>query len=645
MKLFETKVFFTESSAEKVDYITTSFFNIIKKRASENVVIITRNKNLETNLKNRLIQESGNLPLKLNIFSFKSFISKIISENWSYLYNYPPKLLGFYDTNLYLKEFIINKHPLFEQEIKDKAFIIKLFERYQRLSDNNIEFLNDKNSKKYDAFLKSFSDFLLNREIPLLDYSLQLKSVLELLKNKEFFSKFSLEYKYWIVDGIEEATYAEQLFYEKFNTLVQGFTYVSNPYGGVREFLGANPTYLDTLKDNFKTEYSKKLETPFSTVGNKLFNIINTEEFYSLAETTYDENFFEYHNLKSYSEMLEKVDFLIKQIKTMDNNSEIVVISNSIDDLLESELLLIAEKNSYSFESIRGTEVFIKKSSIRAITTILRIIFDEEINEFESFPNLKPLDFSQLLFFVAHIDNFKLAELRKKLRNNTELWKTFISKNSNNPYVRHSHDNDPKHNLSNINDAINYGIEKKGLLNKKENYLELITYIWNKIFEDDKKLIGSQDLTKLLKACGSYIEVAQTFFKGQNFIHFLKEIVSGDFSNSPDLCLEKKTSNIKLITLQKLSESNYESNYQIWIDITSEKWLKKDSHEIFNPYSFSLQVRGENTTDYESLINMEFSRKVKIAFNLCQKKLFMTSSLYNVMGQRNDYDLFKSFFG
>lgn len=633
MKLLEPKLFLTESSLERIDYITSSFYNISKSNPLENIIIITRNKNLESKIKNQILQKNSNINVKLNIFSFRSFISKIISENWSYIYNYIPKLLGFYDTNLYLKEFINSKKPLFEQEIKDKSFIIKLFERYQRLSDNNIKSLNDKNSEKYDLFLQSFSNFLLDREIPLLDYSLQLDSVMRLLDNNEFFEKFISQYKYWIVDGIEDATYSEQVFYEKFNTLVHDFIYVSNPYGGVREFLGSNPTYLDTLKAKFKIEDPKLKETPFSVVGNNIFNIINTEEFYSLEKNLFDEKSFEYYDFKSYSEMLEKVSFLVKKINLLDSNSEILVISNSIDDLLESEIALISEENNYSFESISGTEIFIKKESIRSLVTILRIIFAEEINSIDTFPSLKSLDFSQLFFEIAKIDNFKLAELRKKFKSNIDAWTHFISNNSNNSKYKL---------LNTINEVINYGIEKKGLLNTKDDYMNLIKYIWDKLFSDSTLLL--KDRNKLLKACGSYIEVSQTFFKEHIFIHFLKEIVSGDFSNSPDLDLEKKSSNIKLMTLQKLAESNYESDYQIWIDVTSEKWIKKDSHEIFNPYAFSLQVRSKNNADYELLINKEFSKKIRIAFNLCQKKIFLTSSLYNVMGQRNDYDLFKSFF-
>lgn len=633
MKLLEPKLFLTESISERINYISSTFYDISKNNSIENIIIITRNKNVETKIRKSILQKENTLALRLSLFSFKSFISKIISENWAYIYNYPPKLLGFYDTNLYLKEFINSKKPLFEQEIKDKTFIIKLFERYQRLSDNNLETLKDKNSEKYDTFLKSFSDFLLNREIPLLDYSLQLKSVIKLLNNKEFFNKFILEYKYWIVDGIEDATYLEQLFYEKFNTLVSSFIYVSNPFGGIREFLGANPTYLYTLKGKFKTEYLKTEETSFSLVGNKIFNIINTEEFCSLEETYFAQTYFEYYDFKSYSEMLAKISFLVKKINLLDPNSEILVISNSIDDLLESEIALISEENNYSFELIRGTEIFIKKESIRAFITIMRIIFVEEINSIDTFPPLKSLDFSQLLFEIAKIDNFKLSELRKKFKNKVENWTHFITNNSNSSKYKL---------LNNINEVINYGIEKKGLLNTKTDYIDFIKYIWSKLFSDTDIL--SKDRNKLLKACDSYIDVSQTFFKDNIFIHFIKEIVSGDFSNSPDLDLEKKSSNIKLMTLQKLAESNYESDYQIWVDVTSEKWTKKDSHEIFNPYAFSLQVKGKSNVDYESLINKEFSKKIRIAFNLAQKKIFLTSSLYNVMGQRNDYDLFKSFF-
>lgn len=633
MKFSEPKLFLTESSLERISNITSLFSNLIGIASSKNIVIITRNKNIETQIKNSILDNNNALRLKLNVFSFKSFISKIISENWSYIYNYPPKLLGFYDTNLYLKEFIDSKKPLFEQEIKDKTFIIKLFERYQRLSDNKIDTLKDKNSEKYDSFLKSFSEFLLNREIPLLDYSLQLKSVMKLLDNNDFFDKFISEYKYWIVDGIEDATYSEQVFYEKFSLAVAGFNYIANPFGGVREFLGSNPTYLDTLKSKLKVDPSELKPTPFSLVGNSIFGIINTEEFSSLEKTSFDENYFEYYDFKSYSEMLEKVNFLVKKINLLDPNSEILVISNSIDDLLESEISLISEDNNYSFESIIGTEVFIKKESIRAFITIMRIIFAEEIENIDTFPSLKPLDFSQMFFEIAKIDNFKLSQLRKSFKNDVEAWCNFITNNSNNSKYKF---------LNNISEVITYGIEKKGLLNIKSDYIDFIKYVWSKLFSESN--LPSKDLNKLLKACDSYIDVSQTFFKEHIFIHFIKEILSGDFSNSPDIDLEQKNSNIKLITLQKLAESNYESNYQIWIDVTSEKWIKKDSHEIFNPYTFSLQVKGEDTTDYESLINKEFSRKIKIAFNLCQKKIFLTSSLYNVMGQRNDYDLFKSFF-
>ncbi|MFN8670532.1 MAG: hypothetical protein U0457_00425 [Candidatus Sericytochromatia bacterium] len=633
------ELFLTENIKKRLDYISTLFFGVQDKNQA---IIITRNKNIEFQIKESIYGKLDTSIEFFNIDRFRSFVFKIVSNNWFYLYEKQPKFLGFYETLLYLKEFSdLDKEQanLLVGEKIDKNFVTKIFERQQRLADNNIITLNDNKTKKYDDFIKKFSDYLKNREIPLLDYAEQLNVFNSLLENQAFFDKLVKSYKYWIIDGIEEAIPIEQKFYEKLWDNVNTITYLANPYGGLREFLGGNHYYLNNLKYNVSTVIEDNdIETYFYKNGHKLYELINSEE-YNIFENNNDERFFELYDSKEYSEMLDNLELIVKKIKGIDNKAEISIIVNNIDDLLENEVYNIARDELYTFEPIRGAEVISKNQVVKSIINILRIIFDDEIKKVNNIPELKSLDYSQILFTLGNYDNFKLAQLRKNLKNDKNKWLNFIEeeiKKENNDKLRK------------LYYIITNSIENKGLLNNTSDYLELILNIWKKCFWANIDLVSEniKDVNILIKSCKSFIDTSKFFFKEEPIVHFIKDLLTGGLSDSPDVFLEYKEKNIKLITLQKYSESYYRTDYQIWLNVTSEKWIKKETHTVFNPYLFSLMTKGKSLGfDEEEKIRInEFSKKVKVALNLANNKIFFLSSDYDIMGERNDYELFKYFF-
>lgn len=141
------KLVFSEDCKKKVTYISDIFFSL-QDIDKNKILIITRNKTLENSIRNSILSKIDIKTEEINIFRFRAFITKLISENWFFLYKKPPNFLGFYETFLYLKEFVNMNKENFEGEILDKKFITKLFERHQRLADNNINLINDDKTKK-----------------------------------------------------------------------------------------------------------------------------------------------------------------------------------------------------------------------------------------------------------------------------------------------------------------------------------------------------------------------------------------------------------------------------------------------------------------------------------------------------------------
>jgi hypothetical protein len=655
----QSKLYIGEHNSGKTSVLLDFYLNAINNgnSRSANIIVIVRNKTLEHQLKS-LVLEKITKPLEqLNIFRFRSFVNKIVTTYWSYLYKYPPVILGFAGSIAAMKYFLSLNPGLFEDAWQDKALLIKLYEREQRRVENCLSFADlkirteklEQSSLALNAnnFLEAYHQWIIDRERPLFDYSAQLDCFVKLSEINEVMDRIAADYNYaWLIDDIDEAIPAEQRFYEKLWGKSENLVYTGNMYGGVRQFMGSDPDYILDLQKKaievktLEVEKGHKEKSLYS-LGASIYNILvnNSHEFqggHSEKEAS-----FELFSNVSYSRMLEQLKEIFTDLHKKNINPEAVtVVSWNINDQLQLEIESQLKELDFRLDTVKGSQVLTKTPLINVLLTLLRIIFAEEINSDKKIQQLTAFDFSQLLYITGNIDNFYLAKLRAHLKNDASNWLKFIADYSQ---------KDGFKTVKALNDVINFCRERKGKLVYSGDYRDLVIYLWKNLLwnnDDFKEKKGFNELKIFLDMLEKNIETGIYLSAANPIIIFIQQLLSGELSDNPDRAIDLKPGHIKLLTLQRLSEIKHSTPIQIWLDITADRWLKNDNHQLLNPNLLSQRWpldKQWSLIEEEDLIEQKLAKSLRLSLSLCQEKAYFLAADYNVSGELQTYDFIWSF--
>lgn len=649
-------IYLGENNSGKTEALISFFLNALENGVSSSeILFFVRNKSQEHLLRQRIYSETDFPLYQLNIFRYRAFVYRTVNMYWGFLFKEKPEFMGFSETINLLRYFISIKPDFFKDVYYGNSFFIKIYERLQRAADNHLNNqeldLKTINIEKNDFNLQvnkvisEFNNWCIERDKPLLDYSLQLKVFWKLLDIEEIKQAVFSQYPYaWLIDDLDDTIASEQLFFEKAWDFIQNFVYTANPYGGFRNNMGSNPEYLKNLLK--KTDKIINLETKnhgsFHKLGNSVYDTLTSSEININLENL--EKFKEIYSdfAPNYGIMLKKLELILLNLKEDGYKpDDITIICINNNEQLHLEISYQLEKINWSLDTIKNSQVIIRNPVVAAIITLLRIIFHEEIVEYGKISTLSSFDFSQLLYTVGNLDNYYLSKLRILLKDDPKNWYKFIRDySSKEGFVT----------LKTLEEVLTHCRKwKKEILDQKE-YTKMIKYIWKELFwtsESFQKKSVFNEVRIFFDMFKNHLNMSK-YIKSEAYSipYFIQCLLSGELSDNPDKILNINLNTVKLLSLQKLVEIKYHSRIHIWLDISSNEWMNPRHHPLINPIILSgswPENKEWTIIEEENFLEESLARKLKMAFSLCTEKSYFLASDYNIMGESQNFDFLKTF--
>ncbi|MFN4151214.1 MAG: hypothetical protein ACK4IX_09745, partial [Candidatus Sericytochromatia bacterium] len=346
-------------------------------------------------------------------------------------------------------------------------------------------------------------------------------------------------------------------------------------------------------------------------------------------------------NSIDYGVMLDNLTSIFSKLKLEGfKPDDIEIITPELSDIILNQIKVALSNIGWSIESSSSSFMLIKNIRIKNIITILRVAFYPELKDENIIPLLNSMDFSSLLFKAGNTEAIVLSKLRNRFGNNSKKYLDFIENYSKKDgYVT----------LKRIQDCFDYAKENKYNLKNYDEYVEYITKIDN--FINDNKSEDSKEFEVFQEMIRTFLDIESNIKTGilkNPLVKMITNIVNGELSDNPDIYIKKNINKVKLITKQKAAESSDPSKIQIWLDITSIKWLEKNINEISNPYKlapyFSNTKKDWTYKDENYYQELELGTLLKRLLCLCNERLYLLSCNYNSMGELNSYSFINDFF-
>lgn len=602
---------------------------------------------------------------QINIYRFRAFVNQTISKYWFHLFKNPPKYIGFSQSIFMLREFLSKNTLLLQNLIStelqvsnksnnqfkfNRGIILGIFERQQRLAENGLELIQLKDIDNQETNLLAgqlnkiifeYTQWLINRDIPYLDYALQLNFFLKLINNSDILDNIANDFNHCIlIDDIDDSFYVEHYFYESLWNKIPNIIYTGNKYGSIRENFGSDIYYLDKLKNECNEVNQLTINSSeIYNLGQFIYNNI-TDSNHFLTNYNDDKfNNFEYIQAFQYGDMLEEIKKLPLKFKTLGYNAhDIVFINQSSNEQLQLELQKSLEQIGWKLDVLRVSEELLKKPLINTIMTILRIVYYNEIKEKSDIQALTSFDFSQLINTVGNTDAYQLAKLRKGLKNNPENWLSFFKEYSQKGFIT----------VKNIYEIIQDCLKIKNQEDNIYKYNKMINFIWQNLIEKNellRKYNIKNDFRIFTDMLNKHLELSYENNIEYPILNFIYSVISGEISDNPDRDIILNNDCAKMMTSQKSAELKMDFKIQIWIDITSDAWNRKVISPYVNPYVL-LKSRdfNEQWSSYEEikLSEEKFAKNLRLNLSLCTEKAYFFSCDYNSMGESNNNDLLKN---
>ena len=128
---------------------------------------------------------------------------------------------------------------------------------------------------------------------------------------------------------------------------------------------------------------------------------------------------------------------------------------------------------------------------------------------------------------------------------------------------------------------------------------------------------------------------------GNNFKDRQEEIITqienSNIAENPYSTLEIGTNDLIISTPQKIIDNQVKTKYQLWLDISSDEWVKSDTGPLYNAWVFQRGwAKDEFTIDDNIELSKEKTARILRKLTLCATEhIFTYSSLFDGNGIEN----------
>ncbi len=605
-------------SSEKTKLLAQKYAELLNSGVdSSKILVLLQN----SSKKEKFIKETlENLNIeaveKLQIYSFYGLVYNTISDNWSFLENsikdsntkILPNLVGLEVSQSILKEII--KDVKFEGYNSKKSLLHQLFRRYSLIVQNNLDETGVK-WRSEEVLKESFApdakkalDEFKKRTLELRSFDYLRQSLIfnHLYKNTDYFSKI----EYLIVDDGDEITPICLDFIKFLRPQLKDFFVAYDPMGssrwgylsadkraifGFEEMSNEAPLILPaktTLKDDAQTIFN-------NAIGQNIGKLIN----FSLFST---------------SKRAQMLDEGIKKIKSLIDRAaqpcEIAIITPIIDDMLKFSLRENLPKSQINPIFLSGSEKIVQNPIVSYCLSILKLCDEtlkQELCEFE---------------IRAILSNFLKIPIKycRQILEEFEKTKQFIS-------FTFKDEDFTKNYMAFLNLLEN--------LKKTDKLSEQIYEISELI---DFKFYDKNEINKF-NFFIKQIEDFESVFTDKKISNsqIINQIENSIISENPYSTLEIEENDLVIATPQKIIDNQIQTKYQIWLDVSSDEWIKSDTGPLYNAWVFQA---GWDKKEFTLQDNIELSKqktaRILRKLTLCAgEKIYTYASLFDSMGIEN----------
>nr|WP_295609699.1 hypothetical protein [uncultured Terrisporobacter sp.] len=589
---------------KKKEKIINIYENIIKKNnyRSKNILFLVPNSITKLNYMRDI-----NLPFseELKITTYSHFVQSELIKYWPIVVkncnqikkekispSFISPSLSEYIIKSYIKK-MREEENYFEDIVgTDKSICRNIIDNLSKACFNNFD-INSIGEKIYDT-KKNRNDlnrYSYSQMQEIIDYyveTLFLEGIIDnslsiylynnfLLNNKDYKEKLKKEYKYLIVDSLENSSVSEgNLIDELMQSVEDAYIF----YDKSKDYSSFKNVDIKYIEENIlKRHFSEHSEDKF------IFDEINIQTLYKEKnKINIDEN------SHLYDEMIEAVGNKIEElIRSGKNLKDIVIISPINNSILDYKICNKLKEQNIEIQNTKMDSKIIDHPYANAlvVATCIFLNLQHFIKEEEY------INFIEVLFEVNKIRAIKIYNTRHE----NEEYKNLIE------FIR----NKEKESLRISEFLLQFYIEKMlNLKNGKENVQfckEIIKQgdIFSEILEDLN--INKKE-------------------KHEIFIKCLKENIN-DYYMSSDMEDMKKSNKIIIATPYTYINANINRKIQLWLDIGSNVWNMKIEKDISNPLVLRKSFKEKIYSD-----EMEENYKKYYLYNLIYNLLINSEEVY-----------------
>ena len=601
-------------STNKTDLLIDAYVKLLNSGVnSSEILVLVQNSNLKQNFINKTLEklEIRNTE-KLQVHSFFSLVYNTVNDNWAFLENINPyenpkilpNLAGLEVSQFILKDIL--KNIKFKGYNSKKSLLHQIFRRYSLIVQNN---LTDEEIEWRSRVLgESFADDakitlkkLLSKTLALRDFDYLRQGLVfnYIYKNCDYFKNI----KYLILDDGDEITPICFDFISYITPQLKDIFVAFDEKGASRAgYLSADKTAVWKFEDLFKQKVQKlESKNKLCTDAEKIYTNITENQ-----TTTLD-----YFSLNSPSKRASMVDEAIKQISLLFaknvHPSEISIITPVIDDMLKFSL---KENLHCNLVFLSGSEKLIQNRFVKSVLTILKLNCNMKLNEFDLRVVLSEFLGIPIKYCKDILEKFEatgeLFEYEFTFKDYTEKYKNFLTILNN-----------LKENSSKLSEKV------------CDIFNELAQIYYVNPTELNKFNFFVKQLQDFENVFGDEFEQRQE--------EIITQIENSIIAENPYSTLEISPNDLIISTPQKIIDNQIQTKYQLWLDISSDEWVKSDTGPLYNAWVFQRGwAKDEYTIDDNIELSKEKTARILRKLTLCASEhIYTFSSLFDGNGIEN----------
>ncbi len=591
----------TDLSTNKTDFLIEKYAELLNSGIDASEILVLVQSGKQKFIDKTLEKLQVDYIEKLQVHTFFSLIYNTINDNWALVeninpFNNPtilPNLAGLEISQFILKDII--KDIQFKGYNSKKSLLHQIFRRYSLIVQNN---LSDEDVEWRSRVLReSFADDakkalkeLLKRTLQLRDFDYLRQGLIfnYIYKNSDYFK----DVKYLILDDGDEITPICFDFIEYLSPQLKDIFICFDEKGASRAgYLSADRTAVWKFEELFNQNAQKILTHNHD--AETIFSNITENKSEPL----------EHFSTHSPSKRASMIDDAIKQINDLFAKNilpcEISIITPVIDDMLKFSL---KENIHCNLMYLSGSEKLIQNRLVKSVLTILKpqkTEFDMRVvlSEFLGIPVKYCKEILNAGEFIEH--EFALQEYTDKY----QKFRMILEKISQSDTKLSEKVCDIFYELAEFYEINPVEINKFNFFVKQLQEFE-------NIFKSDFKSRENEIITQI-----------------ENSI----------IAENPYSTLDIKENDLIISTPQKIIDNKIKTKYQLWLDISSDEWIKSDTGPLYNAWVFQRGwAKDKFTIDDNIELSKEKTARILRKLTLCASEhIYTFSSLFDGNGVEN----------